>query len=102
MFHRNGKPIKDPRGSWDRAFEVTGVERKLFHDLRRTALTNYVNAGVPKSIARSISGHKTESVFERYNIRDDDADQQAAAQAITRRVQAVRNGAVMGQGRGIS
>jgi|SRR5215469_122082 len=102
VFHRNGRPIKDFRGAWDRAFEVAGVERKLFHDFRRTAITNYVNAGVDKRTCRAISGHLTESVFERYNIRDDDADQQAAALAIARHLQGKRNGAVMGQDQGLS
>jgi integrase len=97
VFHLNGQPIKSFRGAWDRAFDVAGVPRKLFHDLQRTAITNYVNAGVPKSIARGISGHRTENVFERYNIRDDDKDKQAAALAIAQRVDGQKNGAEMGK-----
>lgn len=71
VFHRDGKQIKDYYGGWDRACRLAGYPDRVAHDLRRTAVRNLERAGVPRSAAMKMTGHKTESVYRRYAIVDE-------------------------------
>ena len=69
----NGRPCRviDLRKTWKSACEAAGCTGRLVHDLRRTAIRNMRLAGIERRDAMLISGHKTESVFERYNVDRD-------------------------------
>jgi integrase len=104
IFHRDGAPIAEIRKSWQTAAIAAGLgimvcekcggrgqekycqkckaarkyEGKLFHDLRRTAVRNMVKAGVNTQVAKQWSGHKSDSMFERYSILTTDDMREAA------------------------
>ncbi len=72
VFHRKGKPIKNFRKAWKIATGNTSFAGKLPHDLRRCAVRNLKRSGVDDTVAMSITGHVTRSVFDRYNIVSED------------------------------
>ena len=72
VFLSNGKPIKVFSGNlkrlWDLAVKKSELGDFTFHDLRHCAINNLRLAGNDHFTIMAISGHKTTSVFKRYNV----------------------------------
>lgn len=65
----DGEAIRDYYTAWREACKSAGIER-IPHDFRRTAVRNFERAGVPRTTAMAMVGHKTESIYRRYSIVD--------------------------------
>jgi integrase len=95
VFHRAGAPIKSFRRAWLSACALPGVPGRIFHDFRRTAVRNLERAGVPRSVAMQMVGHKAEAIYRRYAIVSD-ADLRAAADKLAAIEPETRTGTTTG------
>jgi len=68
VFHHLGRPIKSFRRAWVAACTKVGIPGRIPHDFRRTAVRNFERAGVSRSVAMQLVGHRTESIYRRYAI----------------------------------
>ena len=64
----DGRPIGFYLRRWRSACKQAGLPGRFVHDFRRTAVRNLERAGVPRSVAMKLTGHKTEAVYRRYAI----------------------------------
>ncbi|MHC4621965.1 MAG: tyrosine-type recombinase/integrase [Planctomycetota bacterium] len=101
--NRDGKGrIKDIRWAWSKAcedaelgYEVIDADGKrtwkgpIFHDLRRTGSRDMIRAGIPERVVMQITGHKTRSIFDRYNIVSDDDLKEAAERRAQHDIEAI-------------
>ena len=79
VFHRDGERIRNFRRAWLSACKAAGVPGRIPPDFRRTAVRNLERAGVPRSAAMAMVGHKTEAIYRRYATVDAGALREAAA-----------------------
>ena len=61
-----GKRITDTHGR-----VIKAIAERIPHDFRRTAVRNLERAGVPRSAAMKMVGHKTQAIYSRYAIADE-------------------------------
>ena len=64
--HPNGERVKDIRKSFWTALKKSGIKDFRFHDLRHTAASQLVMAGVDLNTVREILGHNTIEMTLRY------------------------------------
>ncbi len=70
-FDRDGsrRPcLGDFQKVWDRACAAIGMAGRIPHDLRRSGVKHYIDAGVDPHTVMLWSGHRTESMLRRYHI----------------------------------
>jgi integrase len=82
VFHYDeGRPIGRFSRAWATACKRAKLGHVIPHDMRRSAVRNFIRAGMDQTVAMARSGHVTVSTFQRYNIVAE-ADMRAAAEKL--------------------
>lgn len=68
LCRANGRPLGQIIRTWKNAAARAGLGHLTSHDLRRSAIRNLVRSGVSQHVAMAWSGHRTASIFARYDI----------------------------------
>ncbi len=98
-----GKPrttgIPSFRKCWKAACKKAGVPGTLVYDLKRSTVRDLEASGIPRKVAMTITGHRTEAIYRRYHIVND-ADQRAAVAklAVTQQMGMDRGSEAVGAG----
>ncbi len=71
VFHHKGQPIGPFQEAFKQAAVRAGLPDRIFHDLRRTMVTDSINAGNDVWTTMAMSGHKSTATAQRYNITGD-------------------------------
>jgi integrase len=87
VFHDDAQPITRKRFilAWTAARKAAKLPGRLFHDFRRSAARRHIAAGVSQAVAMRITGHKTPSMFRRYQIVEKDDVARALEQVASRK-----------------
>jgi hypothetical protein len=64
QYYSNGRKIRESTETADFGDAKALLKKKE----GETAVRNLIRAGIPEAVAMKMTGHKTRSVFERYNI----------------------------------
>jgi len=79
VFHVHGRRIDNNLRArvFNTARVAAGYPTRIWHDLRRTAARDLIDSGVDMTTAKTITGHVTNTIFERYAIRAEDNQRKA-------------------------
>lgn len=59
------------RYHWGAAAASAGLPGAILHDLRRSMVREMDRAGIPRAVAMTITGHKSEKVYNQYGLVDE-------------------------------